>query len=249
MKWLKLFGLLVVVFIFLGCKILYPQEGTPEPQAVAETYAQETQALVQTSTPEATVVEPTNTPVPVTPLPSPTPTRVSEYTVQKGDTLSGIAETFGTSVNLLAIVNKIDPNWILAGQLLSIPDPNEVPVVKNPDGKKILIRISTQQLFAFRDANVVKEFIVSTGLPNTPTLTGNFLIYSKHVKTDMTGPDYHLKDVPWTMYYSKSYGIHGTYWHSNFGSPMSHGCTNMSIEDAKWLFDWAPEDTPVIVIN
>ena len=248
MKRLKFFGLLVVVFIIVGCKILYLQEGTPEPQTVAETYAQATNAQMQTSTPNPTE-EPTNTPKPETPAPSPTPTRVTEYVVQGGDTLSKIAETFNTSVQLLAMANEIDPNWIFEGQVLSIPDPKALPVAKNEVGKEILIRISTQQLFVFEKGVLIKKFVVSTGLPNTPTLLGNYLIYSKYEKTDMTGPGYHLEDVPWTMYYSNSYGIHGTYWHSNFGNPMSHGCTNMTIEDAKWLFDWAPKDTPVIVIN
>ncbi|MCB0137619.1 MAG: L,D-transpeptidase, partial [Caldilineaceae bacterium] len=43
----------------------------------------------------------------------------------------------------------------------------------------------------------------------------------------------------WVQYFYEDYGFHGTYWHSNFGQPMSHGCVNMTNADAKWLYEWA----------
>jgi lipoprotein-anchoring transpeptidase ErfK/SrfK len=49
------------------------------------------------------------------------------------------------------------------------------------------------------------------------------------------------------MYFYKGYGLHGTYWHNNFGTPMSHGCVNLSIPDAEWLYYWAPLGTSVKV--
>jgi hypothetical protein len=54
------------------------------------------------------------------------------------------------------------------------------------------------------------------------------------------GPeDYELPGVPWTSFFTDSgVAFHGTYWHDNFGTPMSRGCVNMRIEDAKWLFRW-----------
>ena len=48
---------------------------------------------------------------------------------------------------------------------------------------------------------------------------------------------YDLKDVPWTMYYEGSYAVHGAYWHDEFGVKKSSGCTNMTIGDAKFIFD------------
>lgn len=48
------------------------------------------------------------------------------------------------------------------------------------------------------------------------------------------------------MYFYQGYAIHGTYWHHNFGQPMSHGCVNLTIEDAKWFYDWAEVGTTVI---
>jgi lipoprotein-anchoring transpeptidase ErfK/SrfK len=53
----------------------------------------------------------------------------------------------------------------------------------------------------------------------------------------MSGPGYYLPDVPYVMYFYKDYGLHGTYWHHNFGTPMSHGCVNFPTVDAGWIFE------------
>jgi lipoprotein-anchoring transpeptidase ErfK/SrfK len=63
----------------------------------------------------------------------------------------------------------------------------------------------------------------------------------------LLGYDYYLPDVPYVMYFFEDFAIHGTYWHSNFGTPMSHGCVNVSTPDAGWLFNWAPVGTAVNV--
>jgi lipoprotein-anchoring transpeptidase ErfK/SrfK len=69
----------------------------------------------------------------------------------------------------------------------------------------------------------------------------------KYRYADMTGPGYYLPDVPYVMYFYSGYGLHGTYWHSNFGTPMSHGCVNFSIDDAAWLFDFVSVGSTVNV--
>ena len=101
------------------------------------------------------------------------------------------------------------------------------------------IVLSEQRLYAYEGQNVVRSFIVSTGKPSTPTLVGRFAVWIKLRYTDMSGPGYYLPNVPYTMYYYKGYGIHGTYWHSNFGTPMSRGCVNMVTEEAGWLYNWS----------
>jgi lipoprotein-anchoring transpeptidase ErfK/SrfK len=70
----------------------------------------------------------------------------------------------------------------------------------------------------------------------------------KYRATDMRGPDYYLPQVPWTMYFYQGYGIHGTYWHNNFGRRMSHGCVNLPIDQAEWFFNFASVGTPVRVV-
>ncbi len=109
------------------------------------------------------------------------------------------------------------------------------------------VNLSQQMLYAYEGNDVVNSFLVSTGTWLHPTVTGKFHVYVKLRYTDMTGPDYYLPNVPYTMYFYQSYGLHGTYWHHNFGTPMSHGCVNLSIPDAAWLFNFASVGTLVNV--
>ncbi len=81
-----------------------------------------------------------------------------------------------------------------------------------------------QTTYAMQGDQVVRSFLVSTGRWPTVTIEGVFKIYVKYRHADMTGDDYFLPDVPYVMYFFKGYGLHGTYWHNNFGTPMSHGC-------------------------
>lgn len=132
------------------------------------------------------------------------------------------------------------------------PQPTAAPVVSNPDqpagdtsGYWIDIDLGDQMLYAYDGNEIVGSFVVSTGVAAHPTVTGQYYIYVKYLYTDMSGPGYYLPDVPYTMYFYSGYGIHGTYWHNNFGVPMSHGCVNMRTSDAEWLFNWASVGTLV----
>jgi lipoprotein-anchoring transpeptidase ErfK/SrfK len=109
------------------------------------------------------------------------------------------------------------------------------------------VNLSEQRVYAYEGDIVVNSFIVSTGTARTPTVTGKFKIWIKLKSTTMSGPGYHLTNVPYTMYFYKGYGLHGTYWHNNFGTPMSHGCVNLTTADAGWLYNWAFEGTEVNV--
>jgi lipoprotein-anchoring transpeptidase ErfK/SrfK len=84
-----------------------------------------------------------------------------------------------------------------------------------------------------------------------PTVTGQFHTYMKYEYQDMSGYhlgyNYDLADVPHVMYFFEDYAIHGAYWHNNFGTPMSHGCVNVNLPDAAWLYNWAPVGTLVNV--
>ncbi len=113
-----------------------------------------------------------------------------------------------------------------------------------PGEKWIEVNVTTQQLTAWEGDKPVMSYVVSTGLPNTPTVLGEFNIYQKLTATLMTGPNYYLPDVPYTMYFYAGYALHGTYWHSNFGQPMSHGCVNLETENARKLFEWASPAMP-----
>jgi len=133
----------------------------------------------------------------------------------------------------------------------TLPPATQEPVAVSLDteGHWIDINLSEQMLYAYDGDEVTASFQVSTGTWLHPTVTGEYQIYVKYRYTDMRGDDYYLPDVPYTMYFYDGYGIHGTYWHDNFGTPMSHGCVNMRTSEAAWLFDFAEVGTLVSVHN
>ena len=122
------------------------------------------------------------------------------------------------------------------------------PQVASYEGEHwIDVDLSQQRVYAYAGDTVVNSFVVSTGTWQTPTVTGKFKVWIKLRFSDMSGPGYYLPDVPYVMYFHGDYGLHGTYWHNNFGTPMSHGCVNLSIPDAAWLYDFSREGTVVNV--
>ncbi len=185
-------------------------------------------------------------------------------TVQPGDTLSSIAAWHGVDIYQLAATNGLAWNtWVYAGQQLVIPTvqaqpaynqtPTIAPVASPPTytGEKwIDVDLTNQTITAYEGQTPVYSVIVSTGTWKYPTVVGTYKIYVKYEKTRMSGgygaEAYDLTDVPYVMYFYKGYGIHGTYWHNNFGTPMSHGCVNLAINDAGWFFNWASIGTKVV---
>jgi lipoprotein-anchoring transpeptidase ErfK/SrfK len=109
------------------------------------------------------------------------------------------------------------------------------------------VDLSQQRLYAYQGDTLLNSFLVSTGTWIHPTVTGTFKIYVRYRAADMSGPGYYLPNVPYVMYFYKGYGLHGTYWHSNFGTPMSHGCVNLRTSDAGWVFERASIGTIVNV--
>lgn len=153
-------------------------------------------------------------------------------------------------------VSSYDPG------LWYVPEPpTPVQVTAPPPGsptgqaKWIEVDLSNQYLRAWENSTVVFGEYISSGTYLHPTPTGYFSVFTKLQYDDMTngiaappGEYYYLPDVPWTMYFAAGgYAIHGTYWHSNFGTPMSHGCVNMTISGANWLYNWTPYGTTVWV--
>lgn len=121
--------------------------------------------------------------------------------------------------------------------------------------KRIDVNLRTQTLTAYEFDKPVFETLISSGLPNGPrtnglstkTPEGEFRILDKMPAKHMGNgnlfadlDDYELPGVPWTSFFTlQGHAFHGTYWHDNFGVPMSRGCINMRTEEAKWLFRWA----------
>lgn len=189
---------------------------------------------------------------PTTPSPS-----SSVHVVRRGDTLFSLARRYGTTVQAMAQANSLrNQNIIYVGQRLVISGARTVPANPAPQpappspasaGKWIDVDISSQTLVAYEGDRAAYSCRVSTGLASTPTPTGRFRIQTKYLARTMSGPGYHHSDVPHVMFFYRGYSIHGTYWHSNFGHRMSHGCINLPQADAAWVYDWASVGTLVVI--
>lgn len=110
--------------------------------------------------------------------------------------------------------------------------------------KWIDINLTTQTLVAYEGTKPVLTTKISSGSSKYPTIKGTFRIYLKLDKQTMSGPDYTTPDVPWVMYFYGNYSLHGAYWHNDFGRPRSHGCINVPVEEAKWLWYWSDPQVP-----
>lgn len=124
---------------------------------------------------------------------------------------------------------------------------NRIMQLQQSSQRWIEIDLSRQRLIAWEGNLPVYAVTISSGKSSTPTRTGTFAIQTKHRVARMTGEDYDVPDVPYTMYYDGGMAIHGAYWHNLFGNPVTHGCTNVAVNHAKWLFNWAAVGTPVVV--
>jgi len=184
------------------------------------------------------------------------PSNPPQYQVQLG--LLGSTAATQAGVNRSPVPqDKTVPTFDPSLWYVSPPAENQPAARTAPAGapvtqaKWIEIDLSEQHLWAWQYDRAVFDTAVSTGTYLHPTPTGTFAIYAKYVADDMTGgtpgtPEYYyLPDVPYTMYFYLDYAIHGTYWHHNFGTPMSHGCVNLPTPAAEWVYYWAPIGTTV----
>ncbi len=137
--------------------------------------------------------------------------------------------------------------------VMVFPEGAEIPQVVNvaQNERWINVNLDTQTLTAFEGATPVFNTLISSGTANHPTVTGQYRIWLRYESQTMNGRllgyDYYLEDVPYVMYFFNDYALHGTYWHNNFGVPMSHGCVNLATPDAEWLFNWSSYGTLVNV--
>lgn len=194
------------------------------------------------------------TPPPTAPDPLPAD---GVHVVQAGENLFRIGLRYGTSAAAIRTANGLRSDVIYVGQRLTIPDPDapgtrppvgappvDVPVAEGE--KWISVNLTAQTITAYQGETPIYTTLASTGLWGTPTVVGTYSIYVKYPSAPMSGPGYYLPNVPHIMYFYRGYGIHGAYWHENFGTPMSHGCVNLSLPDAEWFYNWAPVGTTVV---
>ncbi len=116
--------------------------------------------------------------------------------------------------------------------------------------KLIDVDVTRQQMALYEKGRVVRTFAVATGVPGADTPIGEFNVEYKmptarFVGTNVSGSHYNIPDVHWVLAFSGDYTIHGAYWRSAFGTPGSNGCVSLTDEEAKAVFDWAPEGTRI----
>lgn len=151
-----------------------------------------------------------------------------------------------------AVMDALKSNKPLS-QDVSVEDAPFKTVTVSGYGKWIEVDLSQETTTLYLGNVPIKTFLISSGRAATPTEVGTFHVYRKYDVTTMTGTIlgeyYYIPNIPWVSYFDDGEAFHGTYWHHNFGHPMSHGCINMSIPDAKILYDFAPVGTKVVVHN
>jgi lipoprotein-anchoring transpeptidase ErfK/SrfK len=142
-------------------------------------------------------------------------------------------------------INSINLDRAIAQTTSRTIRSQDIEKLRRSGQRWIEIRLRSQRLLAWQGNQLVYAVVVSTGKSATPT--GLFNVQSKYPTGRMQGEDYNVPDVPYIMYYSGNYAIHGAYWHRSFGIPISHGCTNVAPDHAAWLYRWASVGTPVVV--
>ncbi len=164
------------------------------------------------------------------------------HTITEGQTGRTLGDTSGIAAAFAAQLAEGNGRYALTV--------TEAPFETTKTERNIEVNLSNQTVTLYQNGQVYQHWSMSSGKSGWETHTGNFRIGWKTAMQDMgcvPGYDWCTKDVPWVAYFNGDEGFHGTYWHSNFGTPMSHGCINLTIANAKLLYDWAYRGTEVSV--
>jgi hypothetical protein len=146
-----------------------------------------------------------------------------------------------------------DEIWLMVGpdewvnkRVIARVIPSTTPPKGVTGDRWIEVNLFEQTLAVYENRRLVFATLIASGIEPFWTRPGLFQVYQKLETTPMYGsfePDqsdaYYLEDVPWTMYFDEARALHGAYWRANLGFPQSHGCVNLTVGDAHWLFDWA----------
>ncbi|MBN1666974.1 MAG: L,D-transpeptidase [Anaerolineales bacterium] len=141
---------------------------------------------------------------------------------------------------------RVGPEAWVPANVIARVIPKSTPPQGVDGGRWMEINLFEQTIAVYDNSELVFATLIASGLDPFWTRPGLFQIYQKLDTTPMRGAfeadrsdAYYLEDVPWTMYFDEARALHGAYWRANLGFPQSHGCVNLSIGDARWLYDWA----------
>ena len=154
-----------------------------------------------------------------------------------------------------ALVRVDDGAWMFSRDLARATRAPVPAEVTGPSERWIDVDSSAETLVAYEGTRPVYATLVSSGRgaagSKDATPAGVHRIWVKLFASDMGNvqhedvePHYSLEDVPYVQFFDDAVGLHGTYWHGDFGRPRSHGCVNLSPLDARWLFDFTSPRVP-----
>ena len=140
----------------------------------------------------------------------------------------------------------VGPDEWVPARLVARVLPNITPPEGVSGERWIEVNLFEQTLAVYDQRRLVFATLIASGAEPFWTRPGTFQIREKLEATVMRGGfdasgagGYYLEDVPWTMYFDGARALHGAYWRAKLGYPQSHGCINLSVGDAHWLFEWA----------
>lgn len=140
----------------------------------------------------------------------------------------------------------LGPDEWAPGEYIARVQVNTTPPAGVEGNRWIEVNLDEQTLTVYDQRELVFATIIASGFDPFWTRPGLFQVYEKHDSTPMRGAfeadqsdAYYLEDVPWTMYYDDARALHGAYWRAKMGFEQSHGCVNLTVGDAHWLYDWA----------
>ncbi|HEX8991679.1 MAG TPA: L,D-transpeptidase [Anaerolineales bacterium] len=133
--------------------------------------------------------------------------------------------------------------WVEARKVAQVTINTAPPDGSNNATRWIDVNLAEQTLAVYDHNQLVYATVIASGMEPFWTRPGLFHIREKKETETMRDNDpsdfYYIEDVPWTMYFDGPRALHGAYWRTRFGYAQSHGCVNLSVGDAHWLFDWA----------
>ena len=127
----------------------------------------------------------------------------------------------------------------------------KLPYQAAPGEKWVDLNLSSKTVTAYEGATVVHGPVsIVDGGAATPTVTGTYKVYLQYESQTMrglepNGKEYVAENVPWVSYFYQGYAFHGAGWRSSFGYSDSHGCVNMPISEAQWIYNWVDTNTVV----
>ncbi len=174
---------------------------------------------------------------------------------EPGSAESGYVTRRYTLVNIFArAADEARKVWYLIGprqwirqELVAKFAPAEKP--RSVAGRWAAVDLFEQTLIAYDEDKPVFATVISSGRKGSETDEGLFKVWARLISDPMSGTTsegdrYWLQNIPWVMYFNGGQSLHGTYWHDSFGYRRSGGCVNLSISDARWLYDWMLDAAP-----